>query len=78
MLAYTGARAGTVAQLSGKDREIPVRHDLEAWLREYMAAAGIEEASRTSPLLCAAEGKRGTFTGDRFDAHSMRQMLNAD
>src|SRR4051812_47961728 len=59
----------------GKDREIPVRHDLEAWLREYIAAAGIEEEARTAPLFRAAEGKRRTLTGDRYDAHSMRQML---
>ena len=59
----------------GKDREIPVRHDLEAWLREYIVAAGMEEDSRTSPLFRAAEGKRKTLTRDRYDAHSMRQML---
>jgi integrase/recombinase XerD len=59
----------------GKDREIPVRHDLEAWLREYIAAAGIEEDSRTAPLFRAAEGKRKALTRDRYDAHSMRQML---
>ena len=59
----------------GKDREIPVRHDLEAWLREYMTAAGIEEESRNSPLFRAAEGKRKALTSDRYVAHSMRQML---
>jgi hypothetical protein len=52
-----------------------VRHDLEAWRREYMAAAGIEEDSRTSPLFRAAEGKRKALTGNRYNAHSMRQML---
>ena len=25
----------------GKDREIPVRHDLEGWINEYIAAAGL-------------------------------------
>src|SRR4051794_12144942 len=40
----------------GKDREIPVRHDLETWLREYMAAAGMEDDPRTAPLFRAAEG----------------------
>jgi integrase/recombinase XerD len=59
----------------GKDREIPVRHDLEAWLREYIAAAGIEEATRTSPLFRAAEGKRKALSLARYTAHSMRQML---
>jgi site-specific recombinase XerD len=60
---------------NGKDREIPVRHDLDAWLREYIAAAGIEEESRTSPLFRAADGKRKVLTAERYAAHSMRQML---
>jgi integrase/recombinase XerD len=59
----------------GKDREIPVRHDLEAWLREYIEAAGIEEESRNSPLFRAAEGKRKALTIERYTAHSRRQML---
>lgn len=59
----------------GKDREIPVRHDLEAWLREYITAAGIENNARTAPLFRAAAGKSKTLTNDRYDAHSLRQML---
>ncbi len=59
----------------GKDREIPVRHDLEGWLREYITAAGIENDSRTSPLFRAAVGKSKALTNNRYDAHSLRQML---
>lgn len=36
-------RALRFQEKSGKEREIPVRHDLEAWLRDYIAAAGIED-----------------------------------
>jgi site-specific recombinase XerD len=34
-------RALRFREKGGKDREIPVRHDLEAWLREFIAAAGL-------------------------------------
>jgi site-specific recombinase XerD len=34
----------------GKDREIPVRHDLAAWLNEYIAAAGIVEEPKAPPF----------------------------
>jgi site-specific recombinase XerD len=60
---------------NGKDREIPVRHDLKGWLREYIAAADIDGDAPKSPLFRAAEGKKKRLTGDRYDAHSMRQML---
>ncbi len=45
----------------GKDREIPVRHDLTLWLNQYIAAAGVAEESKT-PLFRAADGKRKVLT----------------
>ena len=81
VLAYTGAPVRASARTlrfrekGGKDREIPVRHDLESWLREYIDVAGIENDVRTAPLFRAAVGKRKTLTSDRYDAHSVRQML---
>lgn len=58
----------------GKEREIPVRHDLALWLGEYIAAAGIGEETR-GPLFRAAEGKRRRLTASAYRAHSMRQMM---
>lgn len=43
----------------GKDREIPVRHDLAPWLNEYIAAAGIGEETK-GPLFRAARAN-GSF-----------------
>ena len=60
---------------NGKNREIPVRHDLEAWLREYLAAAGIVEETKSAPLFRAAAGKKKCLTEAAYAAHSMRQML---
>ena len=59
----------------GREREIPVRHDLEGWLNEYIDAAGLAEASKASPLFRAADGKRKALTNARYVAHSMRQMM---
>ena len=58
----------------GKEREIPVRHDLALWLNEYIAAAGIGEEAR-GPLFRAAAGKRRLLTASAYRAHSMRQMM---
>jgi site-specific recombinase XerD len=59
----------------GKEREIPVWHDLEGWLREYIATAGIAEDTRTAPLFRAANRKKKELTSAAYAAHSMRQML---
>jgi integrase/recombinase XerD len=59
----------------GKDREIPVRHDLAGWLNEYIAAAGIAEDDGKMPLFRGAAGKRKRLTASAYTAHSMRQMM---
>jgi hypothetical protein len=58
----------------GKDSEIPVRHDLAAWLNEYIAAARIAAEAKAS-LFRAADGKRKRLTASAYTAHSMRQMM---
>jgi integrase/recombinase XerD len=68
-------RAMRFREKGGKDREIPVRHDLEGWINEYIAAAGIAEDTKSKPLFRAAEGRRKKFTPADYKAHSMRQML---
>ena len=59
----------------GKLREIPVRHDLDTWLQEYLDAAGIIGQDGKTSLFRAAAGKRRQLTNDAYAAHSMRQML---
>src|SRR5262249_32941844 len=68
-------RALRFGEKGGKEREIPVRHDLEAWINEYIAAAGIEGGSRNSPLFRAADGKRKSLVLERLEAHGIRRML---
>jgi integrase/recombinase XerD len=68
-------RALRFREKGGKLREIPVRHDLDTWLREYLDAAGIIGQDDKTPLFRAAEGKRKRLTEAGYAAHSMRQML---
>jgi integrase/recombinase XerD len=69
-------RALRFREKGGKDREIPVRHDLAAWLGEYMHAAGIAEDSKSkAPLFRAADGKRKVLTHAPYGPHLMRQMM---
>ena len=56
----------------GKDREISVRHDLAAWLDEYINAASIAEEWKGAPLFRAADGKRKVLA---HPTHLMRQMM---
>ena len=90
VLAYTGAvaklrladyrnlgeqRVLRFREKGGKDREIPARHDLAAWLNEYIAAASIADDDGKAPLFRAAAGKRRRLTSAGYSAHSMRQMM---
>lgn len=50
------------SEKGGKSREIPVRHDLERFIMEYLDAAGIREESPESPLLRTALRKTKQLT----------------
>jgi len=55
-------RALRFREKGGKVREIPVRHDLDAWLRAYLDAAGVAGQDDKMPLFRAADGKRRLLT----------------
>ena len=44
------------AEKGGKQREIPVRHDLDAWIAAYLEAGGIDLSPKAAPLFLTAEG----------------------
>jgi integrase/recombinase XerD len=46
----------------GKNREIPVRHDLQQFVLEYLGAAGGREQPRNLPLFRSAERRTGKLT----------------
>jgi integrase/recombinase XerD len=61
-LAPDGAqRVLRFAEKGGKARAIPVRHDLQKFLDEYLFAAALDEAPKESPLFRSAAGRRATF-----------------
>ncbi len=59
----------------GKQREIPVRHDLDRWLEEYLAAAGIETDPKEAPLFRSALGKQKQLSPRPLPADSMGLMF---
>ena len=64
----------------GKRHEMPAHHKLEAFIDEYLAAAGIREDGKT-PLFRSAIGKTGLLTGNpmnRIDAYRMARRRTAE
>ena len=59
----------------GKQRETPVRHDLDRWLGGYLEAAGIEDAPKETPLFRSALGKQKQLSPRLLSANSMGLML---
>ena len=47
------------SEKGGKDRPIPVRHELVRWLKEYVVAADLTSEPKDSPLFCAAIARTG-------------------
>ena len=63
----------------GKEHEVPCHHNLEQYLDEYIAAAGIA-GDPDAPLFQTAAGKTGTLTGKAMwqqDAYRMIQRRAA-
>ena len=54
------------AEKGGKARSIPVRHDLERLLHEYLMAAGLEDGAKDAPLFATVAG-----TGRRLSDRPM-------
>jgi site-specific recombinase XerD len=59
----------------GKSREIPVRHDLEQMIFEYMDAAGIRNVRKDTPLFRTAYRKTGRLTKNGICAVDVCRMM---
>ena len=59
----------------GKSREIPVRHDLQAFLSEYLAATDAANADKQSPLFRTAIRRTGQLTDRPMAAGDMGRMV---
>ena len=60
---YGTSRALRFREKRGKDREIPVRPDLDPWLTEYLAAANVNGGPKDAPLFRAASYATTTGLG---------------
>ena len=58
----------------GKRHEMPAHHKLEAFLDEYLSAAGIREAGK-SPLFRSAAGKTGRLTDRPMNRVHVYEMV---
>jgi site-specific recombinase XerD len=63
------------AEKGGKSRLIPVRSNLEAFIKEYITSAGIGEASKEEPLFRTADGRSGRLTVSAVTAIDICRMV---
>ncbi len=59
----------------GKSREIPVRHDLEKMIAEYLDAAALSEAHKDTPLFQSALKKQRRLTGKAITGGDIYRMM---
>ena len=60
---------------SVRQREIPVRHDLDEWISAYLEANRVDLSQKATPLFLAAERWGLGLTDRAMTAHRVRRML---
>ena len=70
-----GYRILRFREKGGKERDIPVRSDLDEWLTAYLAGAGIENDPREAPLWRAAINQAGTLTRSGLTTDGLRHLV---
>jgi site-specific recombinase XerD len=63
------------AEKGGKQREIPVRHDLQAFILDYLKVASTEEVAATTPLFQSLRRRTGVFTGQPMSGTDLWRMV---
>jgi integrase/recombinase XerD len=63
------------AEKGGKSREIPVRHDLEAIISEYIDRAGLRDAPKDTPLFQSAMKRKRQLTGKDIHVNDVCRMM---
>jgi len=59
----------------GKSREIPVRHDLQQFIRDYLNASGLEYADKSTPLFRTTIRRTKQLTMNGMTAGDMGRMV---
>ena len=68
-------RALQFHEKGGKQRLIPVRHDLESYLTDYMHAANLQIGAKDSPLFRTAMGRTGLLSERQVTAIDICRMI---
>lgn len=63
------------AEKGGKSREIPVRHDLEQIITDYIDAAGLRGAQKDTPLFQRAMKKQRRLSGKALGGDDIYRMM---
>ena len=61
----------------GKSREIPVRHDLEQILFEYIDVANLQQAPKDAPVFRTGIRKTGKLTTNGMNVLDVHKMVKA-
>jgi site-specific recombinase XerD len=64
------------AEKGGKSPEIPVRHDLQQYIRVYLATSCLDYAEKTSPLFRTTIRRTNRLTINRMTASDIGRMVN--
>ena len=59
----------------GKSREIPVRHDLEGYIRAYLDAAGIAGEAKDRPLFRSMLRRTEQLTGNAMTSKAICELV---
>jgi len=59
----------------GKSREIPVRHDLQQFINEYLTAGGLEYSEKSTPLFRTTVRRTKTLTPNGMTAGDIARMM---
>ena len=70
-----GYRVLRFREKGGKERDVPVRSDLDEWLTEYMAAAGIGPDPRDAPLWRAGVNQTGALRTSGLTTDGIRHLV---
>jgi site-specific recombinase XerD len=70
-----GQLALRFAEKGGKARSIPVRHDLQLFLREYLFAGGRENEPKDSRLYRTINGRSGSLSADGVSGVDICRMV---
>ena len=70
-----GYRVLRFREKGGKERDVPVRSDLDEWLTEYMAAAGIGSDPRDAPLWRAGVNQTGALRTSGLTTDGIRHLV---